>query len=104
QTVEQVSIFDLHAKYGSIHSMAISPDGKWLAFGTENGNVCNWKVLADGFAEAPCDVGISPKPVTTVLFSPKGRWLATNSGVEQNKVHLWDLSSDFPNKEPEQLF
>jgi WD40 repeat protein len=104
-TVEQVSKFDLHAKYGAIYSMAISPDGQWLAFGTENGHVCNWKVVAGGLAKAPCNVGISPKPVTTVLFSPKGRWLATSySGAQQNKVHLWDLSNDFPRKEPEQLF
>ena len=63
---------------GPIRALAASPDGQWLAFGAESGQLCLWRWLADGPEEAPCDPAWRDgSPVTTVMFSPKGRWLAT---------------------------
>ena len=42
-----------------------------------SGQLCLWRWLADGPEEAPCDPAwLDGSPVTTVMFSPKGRWLA----------------------------
>ncbi len=83
---------------GAIRALAASPDGRWLAFGTESGHLCLWRWLADGPEEAPCDPAWRDKwPVTTVMFSPKGRWLATTCTgackAFDAPVRLWDLSA-----------
>jgi WD40 repeat protein len=106
--------------YGNIYSLAVSPNGRWVVFGTQKGNACIWPLSADGLITAPCEVGKlnnkDPKQnsVTKVLFSSKGRWLATahiahiaskedeawNAGID-----LWDVSNDdFPKQEPRMLF
>jgi WD40 repeat protein len=90
-------------RFGAIHSVAISPKGDWLAFGTHSGNVCIWKMSAEGLVESPCEVGKEEGPVKKVQFSAKGRWLATARADFGAKVSLWDLSADFPNREPERL-
>jgi WD40 repeat protein len=82
---------------GPIRALAGSPDGQWLAFGAESGQLCLWRWLADGPEEAPCDPAWRDElPVTTVMFSPKGRWLATTcTGACKDfsaPVRLWDLS------------
>jgi WD40 repeat protein len=82
---------------GPIHSLAASPDGQWLAFGTESGQLCLWRWLVDGPEQAPCDPSWRDElPIKTLLFSPKGRWLATTcTGAckEYNApVRLFDLS------------
>jgi WD40 repeat protein len=87
--------------------VAISPKGDWLVFGTQSGNVCIWKMSAEGPLESPCEAWKDEVPVTNVVFSPKGRWLATTcTGACKNfgaPVRLWDLSADFPNQEPARL-
>jgi len=102
-------------KYGAIHSLAISPNGSWLAFGTEKGNVCVWTLSSEGLGEAPCEVGKLkddvelPGSVRKVLFSAKGRWLATANIPSHRgrgytpEVLLWDVSADFPRVAPKQL-
>jgi WD40 repeat protein len=87
-----------------------------LVFGTQNGNVCIWKLSAEGPTETPCDLGKQKTPVTRVQFSPKGRWLATAQipGWDEPdnrdpnpdlhaKIRLWDLSADFPHRQPKSL-
>jgi WD40 repeat protein len=103
-------------EHGPIQTFAISPSGDWLVFGTQNGNVCIWKLSAEGLAQAPCDIGKQETPVTRVQFSPKGRWLATaqipgwddpdeldTRPDHHAKIRLWDLSADFPHREPRGL-
>jgi WD40 repeat protein len=98
-----------HPEYRAIQSVAFSPNGDWLVFGTESGNVCIWKMSSEGPSEAPCEIGHHNFPVTKVLFSPKGRWLATatipylGDDVSGKKIRLWDVSADFPRREPTQL-
>jgi WD40 repeat protein len=93
---------------GPIRALAASPDGQWLAFGTESGQLCLWRLLADGPEEAPCDPAWRDElPVTTVMFSPKGRWLATTcTGACKDydaPVRLWDLSLQGAERGPKSL-
>src|SRR5262249_7805774 len=48
-------------------------------------------------------VGKEKDPVKRVVFSPKGRWLATAQAAFGAAVRLWDLSADFPQQEPKSL-
>jgi WD40 repeat protein len=93
---------------GPILALAASPDGQWLAFGTQLGQLCLWRWLADGPEEAPCDPSWRDEsPVTTVLFSAKGRWLATTCTevckTSPAPVRLWDLSAQGAERGPKRL-
>src|SRR5262245_23432645 len=94
-------------RYGAIQSLALSPNGGWLVLGTQKGNVCIWKMSVDGLQEEPCDAWKDDVPVMQVLFSAKGRWLATScTGACKSydaPVRLWDLSGDFPRQDPRLL-
>ena len=85
----------------------LSPNGGWLVFGTQGGNVCIWKMSVDGPQEEPCEAWKDDVPVMQVLFSPKGRWLATScTGACKDlgaPVRLWDLSAGFPPQDPRRL-
>jgi WD40 repeat protein len=102
-------LFD-HSAFGRVLTIAFSPNGQWFVFGTEKGHVCVWKMSADGPAEASCDVGKQEKPVNKVLFSEKGRWLATAQILDDTdaaftaSISLWDASdATFPNRVPKRL-
>ena len=97
-------------RYGAIQSLALSPNGDWLVFGTQNGNVCIWKMSIDGPQEEPCEAWKDDVPVKQVLFSARGRWLATTPPCTPAAcksfgapVRLWDLSGDFPRQAPRRL-
>jgi WD40 repeat protein len=94
-------------RYGAIQSLALSPNGDWLVFGTQSGNVCIWKMSVDGPQEEPCEAWKEDVPVMQVLFSARGRWLATScSGACKDfgaPVRLWEVSSNFPRHEPRRL-
>ena len=93
---------------GPIRALAASPDGQWLAFGSDSGQLCMWRWLADGPEEAACDPAWrDEEPVTTVAFSPKGRWLATTcTGACKDfsaPVRLYDLSLKGEKRGPKSL-
>jgi WD40 repeat protein len=93
---------------GPIRALAASPDGRWLAFGAESGQLCLWRWLADGPEEAPCDPAWRDEsPVKTVVFSAKGRWLATTCTgackAFSAPVRLWDLSAQGAERGPKPL-
>ena len=94
-------------RYGAIQAVAISPKGDWLVFGTEKGNLCIWEMSAEGPLETPCEAWKDEVPVMNVVFSSKGRWLATTCTAACKDygapVRLWDLSADFPSREPKRL-
>ena len=93
---------------GPIRALATSPDGQWLAFGSESGQLCLWRWLANGPEETSCDPAWRDEsPVTTVMFSPKGRWLATTCTgackAFSAPVRLWDLSRNGAERGPKPL-
>ena len=73
------------------HYVALSPDGRWAATGTFQGNgvrVCDattGELAADLIPE-----GVS----ATVAFSPDGKWLVSGTGIEYCffEVGTWQLS------------
>ncbi len=79
--------------HGAVRALAVDPSGEWLVFGTESGHVCIWKFTSEGAAEAPCSNEMHDAPVDRVMFSAKGRWLATAAfGLIDKQILLWDFS------------
>lgn len=78
---------------GSIQILAFSPspNQRWLATGSLDGSARLWDLQTAN----PADNSIELKNegrVSTLAFSPDGRWLATG-GEENNTVLLWNLET-----------
>jgi WD40 repeat protein/serine/threonine protein kinase len=79
---------------GQLKSLALSPDGRWLASGGFHGKVNIWE-----FARQPGEPAIELQHlveldahqnlVSGVAFSPTGQYLAT--GSEDRLLHVWDI-------------
>lgn len=71
--------------HGNSAYVAVSPDGRWLATGTQTGNrVKIWDAKSEQLAhELPVESG------SMVCFSPDNLWLATNS--EGAGCQLWEV-------------
>ena len=69
-----------------VRYVAISPDGSWVATGSHNSRdgVKVWSLPGGRLERHFPNPGLHANP----LFSPDGRWLATNLG---NKLRLWTV-------------
>ena len=74
--------------FGTVSSVAFSPDGRLLAAGIANGDIRLWRV-ADGEPLLTCR-GHSDWP-WAIAFSPDGRTIA--SGSQDQTVRLWDVNT-----------
>ena len=72
-----------------IRSVAFSPDGTTLAFGSNDTNIILWDVeKRQAIGQA---LTSHSAPVTSVAFSPDGKTLA--SGSEDKTIILWDMKT-----------
>jgi WD40 repeat protein/Flp pilus assembly protein TadD len=90
---------------GNVRSVALSPDGHWLAAGsTETAEVEEaatarlWDLRADDPAATERVLRGHEDRVRSVAFSPDGHWLATGSA--DKTVRLWDLTQPDPSSAP----
>jgi WD40 repeat protein len=91
-TGKEVRKFNVAAKpHVHTHSVAISPDGKWVAGSSNDGHICIWDAETGQdrlHIAAPCRKGsLSPQ----LAFAPDGKSLA--SAGTDGAVRLWDLAT-----------
>ncbi|MBP1700927.1 MAG: repeat, subgroup, partial [Chloroflexi bacterium] len=79
-----------------LRSVAISPDGKSLAFGSSDGKITLWNYIDN--VEIWTKHAHESNRVVTLDFSPDGKYLASAAA---GRILLWDLQN--PDPEPEEL-
>jgi WD40 repeat protein len=89
------SRIELPASAFKVSSIAVSPDGRWLAgipVGqvSERGDVYLWKLGVAAGAEGPLVLAGSEVRGQTLAFSPNSRWLIVS---DFGQTRLWDLQS-----------
>jgi WD40 repeat protein len=67
-----------------VRSVAFSPDGRWLASGSNDNNIKVWD-LASGKAKQELNGHLYD--VESVAFSRDGQWIASGSG--DHTIKLW---------------
>ncbi len=81
-----------------ITAVAVSPDGRWVATGSDDDTARLWDLSAVDPAHDPIILRGHTDEVEVLAFSPDGRWLATGSG--DSYTRLWDLRSADPAQAP----
>ena len=97
-TGEKIGTDLTHGK--SVNVLAFSPDGRWIATGSNDMTAMVWD------SETGQPVG-KPLPhedfVNALGFSPDGKLLATAGVTKDRKLHLWDAATGQPAGEPWKL-
>ena len=74
----------LQGHRGPVNSVAWSPDGKWLASGSDDATVQTWEADTGKLVR---ELQGHRGPVNSVAWSPDGKWLA--SGSDDATVQTW---------------
>jgi WD40 repeat protein len=81
-----IRTWKLHGE--SIRSVAVSPDGRFLASGGDDGEIRLWRT-SDG---EPLGAWIAQNSaITAVAFSPAGAALAT--GAQDGSLRVWNMAA-----------
>jgi WD40 repeat protein len=87
QTGRLVASFAAEGK-SLVESIAISPDGRWLASGYVDGTILLWDLATRALTH---ELRGYTSPVESLAQSVDGRWIA--SGTDQFAVNVWDTAS-----------
>ncbi len=79
---------DLEGHSEPVRSVAFSPDGKWVATGSNDNTAKIWNTET---GETTMTLEGHSHHISTIAFSPDGTRLAT--GSEDNKAKIWDLKT-----------
>ncbi len=79
------------APTNGVRSVVFSPDGKWIAFGSKNGQVSIWDFITGHLSHSFSN---HSKAVNLLCFSHDGLWLASGGG--DNRVVLYDVRQGVP--------
>jgi len=84
-----------------IETVALSPDGKWLAVAIAKfqspGTIYLWSM--DNLSDEPIQLESHRRPLQTLTFSPNGRYLLSGGGdgsisnVSDNGLRVWDMEN-----------
>jgi eukaryotic-like serine/threonine-protein kinase len=79
----------------TVTAAAFSPDGKWLATGSQDGTVKIWNPATGNCLKT---LDVTPQSVWSVAFTPDGKSLLTgyDRGVEFWNVASWQVEQHFP--------
>src|SRR5262249_50085483 len=85
----------LKAPSGSVKCVAVSPDGKTLALGNEDGTMSLWDIAT---GKEKVTVKAHLDAVLSLAFSPDGKTLASGSEgkAKEETVKLWDVTTGKP--------
>ncbi len=89
--------------YGAVLTSSWSPEGRYLATGSEGGAVLLWDMQCADFASAPTVslVHQYSNDITALAWSPNGQFLVVGSG--EGLLEIWRMAADSGNQLEKQL-
>lgn len=89
-----VDAIELRGHAGPITTIAISPDGRWLATGSNDRTARVWDLQADHPQRTAVALNVHQKPLSSLLFTSDGQWLI--SGSRDATACLWSMGEGAP--------
>lgn len=93
-TSHDIDAIELRGHAGGITTLAISPDGRWLATGSNDRTARVWDLQADHPQRTSVALNVHQKPISSLLFSNDGHWLIT--GSRDATACQWSIGADAP--------